>query len=94
VWLAHQSGTLAAAHVPLSAGAVFFLGIGLIFAVAITVTLVVPGYRPADFGAYVVCAGAIGLGLSGWTPAWPVVVIALGMVLIAQSLARSRRSAS
>ena len=92
VLLLHETGVLAAARVPMSPGALFFVGFGLIFAVAIAVTMLVPGYRRADFSAYVLCAGAIGLGLSSWTPVWPVVVIALGVVMIARSASRLRGS--
>jgi hypothetical protein len=94
VWLAHETGALAAAHMPISSGALFFLGIGLVFATAIAITLLVPGYRAADFSAYILCAGAIGLGLSGWTPVWPVVIIVLGAVLVAQSIMRLRSGAN
>ena len=93
VLLAHETGILAAARVPMSPAALFFVGFGLIFAVAIAITLLVPGYRHADFAAYVLCAGALGLGLSSWAPAWPAVVIALGVVMVARSASRLRGSA-
>jgi hypothetical protein len=93
MWLASVTGVLAPLNLPVSASALFFLGFGLIFAVAIAITLLVPGYQHADFAAYIVCVGSIGLGLSGPAVVWPAVIIVLAVVLIAMAVERFRASA-
>lgn len=82
VWLLHETGVLAAFPGAVDPAALFFLGFGLILAVAIAITLLVPGFKHASFFAYALAALSIGAGLGGWTYAWPAVLAAGGVVLI------------
>jgi len=92
VWLLDRAGVLAASGVPLSPTALFFLGFGIIVAIAIAVTLMVPGFKHADFFAYVLAGVAISVGLGTWMYTWPAVLVALGVVLVAGSVRRLRNA--
>jgi hypothetical protein len=77
----------------LDAWAIILIGAGLIVLVEVAVRLLVPDYRRPVAGSIIfgVILLALGLGdVIGWGAIWPVVLIALGVVILARGLFRSR----
>ena len=77
----------------LDAWAIILIGAGLIVLAEVVVRLLVPAYRRPVAGSIIfgVILVALGLGnIIGWGVIWPMVLIALGVVILARGLFRSR----
>ena len=77
----------------LDAWAIILIGAGLIVLVEVAVRLLVPAYRRPVAGSIIfgVILLALGTGnVIGWGVIWPAVLIALGVVILARGLFRSR----
>ncbi len=73
----------------LEAWALILIGAGLIVLVEVAVRLVMPAYRRPVVGSIIfgVILLALGLGeIIGWGVIWPVVLIALGVIILARGL--------
>lgn len=67
------------------------LGAGVILLLEAVVRLLVPGFRRHVGGNLIVAAVFIGLGLGnwmGWNVVWPIILIAVGLVILIGGLTR------
>jgi len=75
-------------------GAVFFTGAGIIILVAALIRLLAPAHRRAAGGGFVVGLIFLGVGL-GWLINWgivgPIILIAIGLVIVFRGMTRRRR---
>ena len=75
----------------ITAWRLFFLGAGAIVLLEVLVRLVVPEVRRRVFGSIIGAIVLIAVGLGGWNLIWPLILIAVGaMVLLRGVLGRRK----
>lgn len=77
----------------LGAWSVFFLGAGVIVLIEVLVRLAAPDYRRPVGGNIFLAAIFFGIGLGGifgWTVTWPLILIALGLIVLLRGFWRGR----
>lgn len=70
-----------------------FLGAGVLILIEVVIRLVIPTYRRSVIGSIIVAAIFLGIGLGdlvSWNLIWPVVIIAIGLMIIIQGLFRRK----
>ena len=76
-------------------GAVFFTGAGIIILIAAFIRLLVPAYRRAAGGGFVLGLIFLGLGLGwlvkDWAIVGAIVLIAIGLIILFRGIVRRRR---
>ncbi len=75
------------------AWSVFFLGAGVIVLIEALVRLAVPDYRRPVGGNIFLAAIFFGIGLGGifgWNVTWPLILIALGLIVLLRGFWRGR----
>lgn len=104
VWLAYNFGYLdrfpfvsrfvgGVGHINPPFLKLIFLGAGILILIEILIRLVVPTYRRSVIGSVIIAAIFLGVSLEGivsWNIIWPVVIIAIGLLLILQNLFRRK----
>ncbi len=68
----------------------FFLGAGVLVLLGVVVRLLVPEYRRPILGSLIWAVVLFGLALGQWTLIWPLILIAIGVSLLFNSLTRRR----
>lgn len=69
------------------------LGAGVILLVEVVIRLLVPVYRHSVVGTVILAVLFIGISLGdliSWSLLWPLVLIALGLIIVARGLIRSK----
>jgi hypothetical protein len=70
------------------------LGAGVILLVEVVIRLLVPIYRHSVVGTVILAILFIGIGLGdliSWSILWPLVLIAMGLIIVARGLFRSKK---
>jgi hypothetical protein len=71
------------------------LGAGVILLVEVVIRLLVPIYRHSIVGTVILAILFIGIGLGdlvSWNILWPLVLIAMGLIIVGRGLLRSKGS--
>jgi hypothetical protein len=71
-----------------SAWSIFFLGWGLIVLGEVVIRLLVPAYRRPILGSFIWALVLFGIGIGNWNLIWPLVIIAIGIVVLFRALRR------
>jgi hypothetical protein len=69
------------------------LGAGVILLIEVAIRLLVPLYRHSIVGTVILAIVFIGIGLGdlvSWNILWPLVLIALGLIIVARSFLRGK----
>jgi hypothetical protein len=80
-------------NVDLGPWSVIFLGVGVIVLIEVLLRLAVPDYRRPVGGSIFLAAIFFGIGLGGifgWNITWPLILIALGLIVIFRGFWRGR----
>jgi hypothetical protein len=72
----------------LSAWSIFFLGWGLIVLGEIVIRLLMPAYRRPVLGSFIWALVLFGIGIGNWNLIWPLVIIAIGVVVLVRAFRR------
>lgn len=80
-------------EMPFAAGGpwrIFFLGVGLLLVIEAIVRLLLPEYRRPILGAIIGAIVFLSLGLGNIAVLWPLILIAIGVVIVIGALTRRR----
>jgi hypothetical protein len=81
------------AAIDLGSWSIIFLGVGVIILIEVLVRLTVPDYRRPVGGSLFMAAIFFGIGLGGifgWNVTWPLILIALGLIVILRGFWRGK----